>query len=104
MKNRTYRYFQGDVFYPFGYGLSYSRFNYGAPEVKAKEVKAGASVVVTAMVHNTSSRAGDEVAELYVNASANGSVSRAWSLRDSRESICGRAKRGERSLRFLPGN
>ncbi len=32
MKNRTYRYYSGQVLYPFGYGLSYSRFsNYRAP-------------------------------------------------------------------------
>ncbi len=33
MKNRTYRYFKGEVLYPFGYGLSYSRFSYRAPHV-----------------------------------------------------------------------
>jgi beta-glucosidase len=66
MKNRTYRYFRGEVLYPFGYGLSYSRFGFGAPQVNAKAVEAGASVVVTAMVRNTSARDGDEVAELYL--------------------------------------
>jgi beta-glucosidase len=66
MKNRTYRYYQGEVLYPFGYGLSYSRFSYRTPEVSSKEINAGASVVVTATVRNTSTRDGDEVAELYV--------------------------------------
>ena len=66
MKNRTYRYYQGNVLYPFGYGLSYSRFSYRAPGVSAKEINAGASVVVTTTVRNTSTRDGDEVAELYV--------------------------------------
>ena len=28
MKNRTYRYFEGEALYPFGYGLSYSKFAY----------------------------------------------------------------------------
>jgi beta-glucosidase len=37
MKNRTYRYYSGEVLYPFGYGLSYSRFSYRAPEVKRQE-------------------------------------------------------------------
>jgi beta-glucosidase len=66
MKHRTYRYYQGEVLYPFGYGLSYSRFSYRAPEVSSKEIEAGASVVVTTVVRNTSARDGDEVAELYV--------------------------------------
>jgi beta-glucosidase len=66
MKNRTYRYYRGEVLYPFGYGLSYSRFSFGAPQVNAKAVAAGASVVVTTMVHNTGARDGDEVAELYL--------------------------------------
>jgi beta-glucosidase len=66
MKNRTYRYYKGDVLYPFGYGLSYSRFSYRAPEVNARKVTAGGSVVVTTTVRNTSARDGDEVAELYL--------------------------------------
>jgi beta-glucosidase len=66
MKNRTYRYYRGDVLYPFGYGLSYSRFSFGAPQVNAKTITAGAPAVVTTMVRNTSARDGDEVAELYI--------------------------------------
>jgi beta-glucosidase len=66
MKNRTYRYFKGEVLYPFGYGLSYSKFNYGVPHVSATKIQAGASVTVTAEVRNTSHRDGDDVAELYV--------------------------------------
>jgi beta-glucosidase len=66
MKNRTYRYFEGDVLYPFGYGLSYSRFIYRVPSLSAVEIKAGDSVTVTVDVRNMSQREGDEVAELYV--------------------------------------
>jgi beta-glucosidase len=66
MKNRTYRYFQGEVLYPFGYGLSFSRFNYREPELNAKQIRAGDSVVVTVAVRNTGARDGDEVAELYI--------------------------------------
>jgi beta-glucosidase len=66
MKNRTYRYYQGQVLYPFGYGLSYSRFIYRAPDLNSMEINAGASVVVTTVVRNTSTRDADEVAELYV--------------------------------------
>jgi beta-glucosidase len=66
MKDRTYRYFKGEVLYPFGYGLSYSQFSYGAPHVSSTSIQAGASVTVTTEVRNASHRDGDEVAELYL--------------------------------------
>jgi beta-glucosidase len=66
MQNRTYRYYKGDVLYPFGYGLSYSKFVYRIPSLSATSIQAGDSVTVTAEVRNLSQRDGDEVAELYV--------------------------------------
>ncbi len=66
MKNRTYRYYSGQVLYPFGYGLSYSRFSYRAPDVSSKSIIAGGAVAVTTEVRNTSQRDGDEVVEMYV--------------------------------------
>ncbi|MFZ0337717.1 MAG: glycoside hydrolase family 3 C-terminal domain-containing protein, partial [Terracidiphilus sp.] len=66
MSNRTYRYFKGDVMYPFGFGLSYSRFSYGAPRASSTAIHAGDSVRVTAEVRNAGPRDGDEVVELYV--------------------------------------
>jgi beta-glucosidase len=67
MAGRTYRYFKGDVLYPFGYGLSYTTFNYGNIKVEAPS-RTGDSVRLTADVQNTGSLEGDEVAELYVSA------------------------------------
>ncbi|MCW3846915.1 glycoside hydrolase family 3 C-terminal domain-containing protein [Sphingomonas sp. LB-2] len=58
MGNRTYRYFKGDVLYPFGYGLSYTHFGYA----NAKATRASVSVDVT----NTGAMDGDEVVQLYV--------------------------------------
>ena len=66
MKGRTYRYFSGPVLFPFGFGLSYTRFSYSAPVVATAEVRAGASVEVRATVTNAGKVEGDEVAELYV--------------------------------------
>jgi beta-glucosidase len=66
MSNRTYRYFKGDVMYPFGFGLSYSRFSYSAPHASHTAIHAGDSVTVTAEVRNAGPRDGDEVIELYV--------------------------------------
>lgn len=66
MKGRTYRYFTGTPLYPFGYGLSYTKFAYSDLVVPAGGVKAGEPAVVEATVTNTGKRAGDEVAELYL--------------------------------------
>ena len=67
MKGRTYRYFEGQPLYPFGYGLSYSQFAYSNLKLSAAKLKAGASLEVDADVRNTSQVAGDEVAELYLS-------------------------------------
>ncbi len=53
--------------YPFGYGLSYTRFEYANLRVAPPQVRAGATVTVQADIANTGARAGDEVVQLYVN-------------------------------------
>lgn len=65
MANRTYRYFQGEPLYPFGYGLSYTTFAYDRMEC-APTVKTGDQIQVTATVKNIGKREGDEVVQLYV--------------------------------------
>jgi beta-glucosidase len=67
MKNRTYRYFQGEPLYPFGYGLSYSKFEYSNLKLPAAELRAGDPLRVEVDVKNASDKAGDEVVELYIN-------------------------------------
>jgi beta-glucosidase len=67
MKARTYRYYTGPVLYPFGYGLSYSTFEYGNLKLSTPRVTAGAPLDVEVDVKNSSARAGDEVAQLYVS-------------------------------------
>jgi beta-glucosidase len=66
MDGRTYRYFKGEVLYPFGHGLSYTRFRYAAPSLSAPAIQAGQAVDVTVMLTNTGKRDGDEVVQLYV--------------------------------------
>jgi len=66
MKGRTYRYFTGTPLYPFGYGLSYTKFSYSKLAVPSAAVEAGKPVVVEVTVTNTGTRAGDEVAQLYL--------------------------------------
>jgi beta-glucosidase len=66
MKNRTYRYFDGQPLYAFGYGLSYSKFEYSNLKLSASTLNAGDPLNVEADVKNTGGREGDEVVELYL--------------------------------------
>jgi beta-glucosidase len=66
MSHRTYRYFEGKPLYPFGYGLSYSKFTYDNLKLSAATINAGDSLAVDADVRNAGSLGGDEVAELYL--------------------------------------
>jgi beta-glucosidase len=63
---RTYRYFKGDVLYPFGHGLSYTRFGYGAPALSQASIAAGSPTEVAVDVQNSGKRDGDEVVQLYL--------------------------------------
>lgn len=65
MTGRTYRYFEGEPLYPFGYGLSYTTFKYSALQL-AKSAAAGETVKVSVKVENTGKIAGDEVVQLYL--------------------------------------
>ncbi len=65
MENRTYRYFKGEVRYPFGYGLSYTTFTYDKVDCVSK-VQTGKRIQVSVTVRNTGKRDGDEVVQLYV--------------------------------------
>ncbi len=66
MDGRTYRFFKGEPLYPFGHGLSYTRFKYSGFNVSTPRVSAGADVRVSATVENSGTREGDEVVQLYV--------------------------------------
>ena len=65
--NRTYMYFTGTPLYPFGYGLSYTTFTYSNLKVSSPSLNLGNSLVVTADITNSGSKAGDEVAQMYIN-------------------------------------
>jgi beta-glucosidase len=66
MSKRTYRYFDGEPLYPFGYGLSYTSFSYGKPRVDQASVPAEGAVSISVDVTNTGTMAGDEVVQLYL--------------------------------------
>jgi beta-glucosidase len=64
MKGRTYRYFTGEPLFAFGYGLSYTTFNYSDLKTATDQSGTGS---VSVKVKNTGTRAGDEVVQLYLN-------------------------------------
>jgi beta-glucosidase len=66
MANRTYRYFSGDPLYPFGYGLSYTTFEYSNPQVSSESVAADGDVRISAKVTNRGAVDSDEVVQLYL--------------------------------------
>jgi beta-glucosidase len=66
MKGRTYRYFKGTPLYPFGYGLSYTKFTYSGLAVP-NDVGAGSPLSVDVTVSNSGKQAGDEVVQLYLS-------------------------------------
>jgi beta-glucosidase len=66
MAKRTYRYFDGEPLYPFGFGLSYTSFAYSQPHVDHASISATDTVTISADVKNTGSVAGDEVVQLYL--------------------------------------
>ena len=67
MDGRTYRYFQGEPLYPFGYGLSYTQFEYSDPEVSPATIGSGDTATIAVDVTNSGDMDGDEVVELYLS-------------------------------------
>jgi beta-glucosidase len=67
MQGRTYRFFKGEPLYPFGFGLSYTKFRYDNLKLSTAKVKAGESLQVSAEVQNVGPRDGDEVVQLYLS-------------------------------------
>ena len=65
---RTYMYFDGTPLYPFGYGLTYTTFQYSKLKLSAASIKTGGQVTVSVDVKNTGTRTSDEVVQLYVKA------------------------------------
>jgi beta-glucosidase len=67
MEGRTYRYFQGEVLFPFGHGLSYTTFRLDNVRTDRTVMAAGEHVQLSVEVLNTGDRSGDEVVQLYAH-------------------------------------
>ena len=53
--------------FPFGYGLSYTKFNYGKPTASAKQIKDGETLTIEIPVTNTGDKEGKEIVQLYIS-------------------------------------
>lgn len=60
--------YNANVVYPFGYGLSYTTFNWTVGDASASEIELGTTITVPVTVKNTGSVAGKEVVQLYASA------------------------------------
>jgi len=66
MKGRTYRYFTGEVLYPFGYGLSFTQFEYQELSLSRDRFEGIDPLQVSVEVKNCGELTGDEVVQLYM--------------------------------------
>jgi beta-glucosidase len=67
MDGRTYRYMTEEPLYPFGFGLSYSSFEYADLSLEKTSVNAGESLDVSVKVSNVGDRAAAEVVQFYLS-------------------------------------
>ncbi len=84
MDGRTYRFLNVEPNYSFGYGLSYTTFEYSCLKLPKEPVKAGDSVKVSVKVKNTGKRAGGEVVQLYLKDDEASTRVPHWQLTDFR--------------------
>ncbi|HEX8922516.1 MAG TPA: fibronectin type III-like domain-contianing protein, partial [Pyrinomonadaceae bacterium] len=63
---RGYLYTSKEPLFPFGYGLSYTTFDYSNLKVSPAQIGAGGRAEVSVTVRNTGRRAGDEIVQLYI--------------------------------------
>jgi beta-glucosidase len=66
MRGRTYRYSEIEPLFPFGFGLSYTNFDYAELEVARASANVGESIELSVTVQNSGSMPGDEVVQLYL--------------------------------------
>lgn len=82
MENRTYRFMKQDALYPFGFGLSYTNFEYSDLTCSSSSIKNGDSITASVAVRNTGDRDSDEVVQVYIK-------DMEAALRVPRHSLCG---------------
>lgn len=67
MKGRTYRYMDKEPLYPFGFGLTYTSFEYSNLQLSKTEIDLDETVEASFQLRNTGNVAAEEVVQLYIN-------------------------------------
>lgn len=67
MQGRTYKYMEKEPLFPFGFGLSYTTFEYADLKLSCTEVEKGQSIQAECTLSNTGRFAAEEVVQLYVS-------------------------------------
>jgi beta-glucosidase len=80
MKNRTYKYMENEALYPFGYGLSYTRFIYSGLKLSKDKINAGDKIKCSVNVKNIGDYESDELVELYLKDLEASSLVPRWKL------------------------
>jgi len=75
-KGRTYMYYKGHSLYPFGFGLSYTTFNYSDLKIDKSSLSVNDKLQVTMNLKNTGKRDGEEVVQLYVSSNKDKAIKR----------------------------
>lgn len=81
MTGRTYRYMDAEPLYPFGYGLTYTTFNYSDLHLSMNAIQPDGSTTATVTVQNTGEYASDEVVQLYIHDEAGSAPTPLFSLK-----------------------
>ena len=67
MKGRTYRYMTKEPMYPFGFGLSFAKFDYSELKLTKESIGQQENTILSCVITNTSEQSADEIAQLYIS-------------------------------------
>lgn len=85
MTNRTYRYMKNEALYPFGYGLSYTRFEYRDLHLASAAIQAGDNMTCRVKVTNSGGWDAEETVQLYLRDVAASVTAPRWQLQGLRK-------------------